>query len=42
MTEQEKAELKSAIEKKIQMTENANLDFEEMTRPVAPDVAIKA
>lgn len=40
MTEQEKAELKTAIERKITMTENAIEDYKEMTKPVAPDVAI--
>lgn len=40
MTDQEKAELKSVILKKIEITEQAVEDYKEMTKPVAPDVAI--
>lgn len=40
MTEQEQSELKAAIEKKIKLTEAAIEDYKEMTKPVAPDVAI--
>lgn len=40
MTESEKMELKVAIERKIKMTESAIEDYKEVTRPVAPDVAI--
>ncbi len=40
MTSQEKQELKEAIERKIKMTKSAIGDYKEMTKPVAPDVAI--
>ena len=40
MTEQEKKELKTAIDRKIKMTEIAIDDYKEMTKPVAPDIAI--
>lgn len=40
MTPQEKQELKEAIERKIKMTKSAVEDYKEMTKPVAPDVAI--
>lgn len=40
MTDQEKTELKAAIQRKIKMTELAIEDYKEMTKPVAPDVAI--
>lgn len=40
MTSQEKHELKEAIERKIKMTKSAVEDYKEMTKPVAPDVAI--
>lgn len=40
MTTDEKKELKAAIERKIKLTESAIIDYKDMTRPVAPDVAI--
>lgn len=40
MTAQENQELKEAIERKIKMTKSAIEDYKEMTKPIAPDVAI--
>lgn len=40
MTKEERAVLKTAIEKKIKLTESAILDYKDMTQPIAPDVAI--
>lgn len=40
MTSAEKTELKSAIQRKILLTESAIADYKEMTQPVAPDVSI--
>lgn len=40
MTTDEKLEIKTAIERKIISTETAILEYKDMTRPVAPDVAI--
>ncbi|GEM52082.1 MULTISPECIES: TraR/DksA C4-type zinc finger protein [Bacteroidota] len=40
MTQEEKAELQTAIEQKIAKTKKDIADYKEMTKPVAPDVAI--
>jgi DnaK suppressor protein len=40
MNSEEKQELKSSIEKKIIATEAAIKDYKDLTKPIAPDVAI--
>jgi DnaK suppressor protein len=40
MTDDEKLEVKAAIERKIKTTEAAIIEYKDMTQPVAPDVAI--
>lgn len=40
MTSAERLELKEAIDRKIKTTEEAIAEYKELTKPVAPDVAI--
>jgi DnaK suppressor protein len=40
MTDEEKLEVKTAIQRKIKSTEAAIIEYKNMTQPVAPDVAI--
>lgn len=40
MTAAERQEIKTAIDHKIKTTEEAIAEYKEMTKPVAPDVAI--
>ncbi|MGB4845013.1 MAG: TraR/DksA C4-type zinc finger protein [Ferruginibacter sp.] len=40
MTAAERQEIKAAINRKIKTTEEAIAEYKEMTKPVAPDVAI--